>query len=108
MAAASSSRPRRKRSTAARSGETDGPAVAWKPASGAVSYDVEWSRTSYPWRPAGHQRTYSTSAMLPLSPGIWWYRVRGINPYLAGNTKLAWSTPLHVEIAKPTFSVSGG
>jgi hypothetical protein len=84
------------------------PLVAWKPATGATSYDVQWSRTSYPWRAVGRLSTPSTSAMLPLAPGTWWYRVRGNDPYLDGNTKLAWSAPLRIQIAEPTFSVSRG
>jgi hypothetical protein len=84
------------------------PLVAWTAASGAVAYDVEWSRVSDPWHKVGSTRTYSTSAMLPLSPGKWYYRVRGINPYLPGNTKMSWSGPMPVLIAKPTFSVQAG
>jgi len=84
------------------------PLVAWKPASGAVAYDIQWSHTSYPWRTAGSLSTYATSAMLPLEPGTWWYRVRGINPHINGNTKMSWSAPLRLTIAKPTFSVTGG
>ncbi len=57
--------------------------VAWTPATGATSYDIEWSRTRYPWKAAGRHSTPATSAMLPLKAGTWWYRVRGINPYAA-------------------------
>ena len=84
------------------------PLVAWTPAAGAVGYDVQWSHARYPWRAAGSARTYSTSAMLPLRPGIWWYRVRGINPWQPGNTRMSWSDPVRIRIAKPTFSVAGG
>jgi hypothetical protein len=82
--------------------------VAWTPATGATSYDVEWSRTSYPWRAAGRQSTPATSAMLPLRAGTWWYRVRGINPYLPGNQKMSWSNPVRLRIASPTFRVVRG
>jgi len=84
------------------------PLVAWTPSTGATAYDVEWSRTSYPWHVAGHLQTPATSALLRLAPGTWYYRVRGINPWLPGNKKLRWSGPMRVQIAKPTFSVSGG
>jgi hypothetical protein len=84
------------------------PLVAWTPASGAILYDVEWSRTSYPWRRASGIRTGSTSAMLPLSPGTWWYRVRGLNPWLESNHQMSWSNPVRLRIARPTFSVVGG
>jgi hypothetical protein len=84
------------------------PLVSWQPASGAVAYDVQVSRTRYPWRTVGSERTHSTSAMLPLRPGTWWYRVRGINPYLVGNTKMSWSSAVRIRVAKPTFTVAGG
>ena len=83
------------------------PLVAWTAAPSAVSYDVEWSKTSYPWRPAGHLRTPATAAILPLKPGTWWYRVRGINESIPGNQKMQWSASARIEIAKPTFAVKG-
>ena len=84
------------------------PLVAWTPSTGATLYDVEWSKKSYPWRKAGGLQTPATSALLPLKPGTWYYRVRGNNPWLPGNKKLRWSGPVRVEIAKPTFKVVGG
>jgi hypothetical protein len=84
------------------------PLVAWTPSTGAIAYDVEWSRTGYPWRKAGSMQTAATSALLPLTPGTWYYRVRGIDPWLPGNHKLSWSGPVRVRIARPTFSVHGG
>ena len=45
------------------------PLVTWEPASGAVGYQVEWSRSKYPWRPAGALKTPATSTMLPLKSG---------------------------------------
>jgi hypothetical protein len=76
-----------------------------------VGYDVEWSpdqrpRGSYPWRPAGALRTYASSALLPLHAGTWWYRVRGVNPSLTGNTKMTWSKPVKIVITKPIFNVT--
>jgi hypothetical protein len=84
------------------------PLVAWTPAAGAIGYDVQWSHARYPWRVVGSGRTYSTSAILPLRPGTWWYRVRGINPWLPGNKQMSWSNSVRIHIAKPTFSVAGG
>ncbi len=55
------------------------PLVAWEPATGASAYEVQWSRTRYPWRAQGSKTTYSTSAVLDLTPGKWFYRVRGLN-----------------------------
>jgi hypothetical protein len=82
------------------------PLVTWKPASGAVAYQVQWSRSDYPWRPAGSVRTAATSAVLPLNPGTWYYRVRGINTSLRGSELMTWSTQVPIVIAQPTFSVT--
>jgi hypothetical protein len=88
-----------------------GPLVTWEPASGAVGYDIEWSRTAYPWRPCDTCRrtTFSTSAMLPdkLRDGRWWYRVRGINDSLPGNQKGRWSEPVSIRIDFGGFARSG-
>ena len=60
------------------------PLVAWTPALGADAYHVQWSKKRYPFTAelsggtAGFL-TLSTSAVLPLKPGTWWYRVRGIS-----------------------------
>jgi hypothetical protein len=84
------------------------PLVAWTPSTGATKYDVEWSRHRYPWHKAGSIQTPATSVVLPLKPGTWYYRVRGINPWLPGNKNLRWSGSVRVKIAAPTFSVRGG
>jgi hypothetical protein len=84
------------------------PLVAWTPSTGATKYDVEWSRTAYPWQKAGSMTTPATSALLPLKPGTWYYRVRGIDPWLPGNHMLTWSSAVRIHIARPTFSVRGG
>jgi hypothetical protein len=85
-----------------------GSLATWRPAPAAAAYDVQWSRNRYPWRTAGHLRTFSTSAVLPLKPGTWWYRVRGINDSLPGNQEMSWTAPIKIKIAKPTFRVIGG
>ena len=69
---------------------------------------VEWSKTEYPWRPAGHVKTPATSAVLPLQPGTWFYRVRGVNDSIPGNQNMQWSGVAKVQIAKPTFAVVKG
>ena len=82
------------------------PLVAWRPVVGATAYEVEWSRTTYPWRRAGHRLTQSTSAVLNLSPGRWYYRVRGMNAVQIGVSAMTWSKPVAVKVARPTFRVS--
>jgi hypothetical protein len=84
------------------------PLVAWEAARAADKYDIEWSHSKYPFRPVGHLRTPATSVVLPLSPGTWWYRVRGINESVPGNQKMSWSDATRILIAKPSFSVQGG
>jgi hypothetical protein len=82
------------------------PLVAWEPAPGALQYDVQVSRTRYPWRPARRTlRTTGTAAVLDgLAPGTWYYRVRGLDPHLPGPVKqMSWSRPVALEIAAPTF-----
>jgi hypothetical protein len=84
------------------------PLVAWRPVQGATEYEVQWSRSKYPWRAAGNVRTTGTAAVLPLRPGDWWYRIRAINPFLPGSTKaMAWSLPLRLNMARPRFAVKG-
>ena len=82
------------------------PLVAWKPAVGADQYQAQWSKTGYPWRKEGEKLTYATSALLPLSPGRWFYRVRGINFSMPGTARaMTWSDPVQLTVAKPTFAV---
>ncbi len=86
------------------------PLVSWEPARAASAYDVQWSRKHYPFVAAAAPiRTYGTSATLPLKPGKWWYRVRGINLALPpGAQKMAWSPAVPVIVARPTFRVVKG
>jgi hypothetical protein len=82
------------------------PLVAWVPALGADQYQVQWSKTSYPWRKEGEKLTYATSALLPLEPGKWFYRVRGINFSLPGTARaMTWSAPVGLSVSRPTFAV---
>ncbi len=82
------------------------PLVAWTPALGADQYQIQWSRTSYPWRKEGEKLTYATSALLPLEPGKWFYRVRGINFSLPGTARaMTWSKPVGLSVSRPTFTV---
>jgi hypothetical protein len=81
------------------------PLVAWKPATGADAYEVQWSRTGYPWKAKGTKTTFATSAMLTLEPGVWYYRVRGLNYAQAKKPQMSWSAPVAIEVAKPTFKI---
>ena len=50
-----------------------------------------------------------TSAVLPLKPGTWYYRVRGFNYSLpTGAQQMSWSDPAKIVVAKPKFRVVGG
>jgi hypothetical protein len=84
--------------------------IAWQPAKGATGYEVQWSRTRTPWRAKASVFTASTATVLDqLTPGTWYYKVRGIDPYVAGPVKqMTWSTPVKVTIAKPKFLVQSG
>jgi hypothetical protein len=84
------------------------PLVAWRPVIGATAYQVQWSRSKYPWRAAGSVKTYATSALLDLAPGTWHYRVRGLNQTQLRRAEMAWSAPVRVKIARPTFAVVSG
>ena len=81
------------------------PLVAWLPVPGADTYQVEWSHTRYPWRGVSQiDVDGGTAATLPLEPGAWWYRIRGVNTALPlGHQKMTWSQPLQLKVAKPKF-----
>jgi hypothetical protein len=89
------------------------PLVAWTPALGAQNYQVQWSQkapgatSSYPFKAAGTIMTTSTSAVLPLAPGTWYYRVRGFDYNLpTGVQQMSWSDPQQLVVTKPTFKVA--
>jgi hypothetical protein len=83
------------------------PLVAWQPATGAQTYEVQWSKQRYPWRPAGSITTPATSIVLPLKkPAVWYYKVRGINPSLpAGAQNMTWSAPVGIKISGNVWTV---
>jgi hypothetical protein len=85
------------------------PVAAWMPALGADQYEVQWSKKLYPWKAEGNVVTVATAAELPMKPGTWFYRVRGLSSTLpAGARQLAWSAPVRVKIATPRFKVIRG
>lgn len=82
------------------------PLIAWQPAAGADQYEVQWSPKLYPWKTAGTQFTWGTSLTLPLSPGTWYYRVRGLDFLMAGSKpQMSWSDPVRLVVTKPRFRV---
>jgi hypothetical protein len=83
------------------------PLVAWKPVVGATAYEIQWSRTKYPWRARGSSLTYSTSSVLKLGAGLWYYRVRGLNAAQVGTPAMTWSSLVAVRVVRPTFQIAG-
>ncbi|MGZ4334956.1 MAG: hypothetical protein ACXVRJ_11890 [Gaiellaceae bacterium] len=91
------------------------PLVAWTPALGANLYEVQWSKTRYPFKAELDLRTttkgymtFSTSAVLPLTAGTWYYRVRGIDFNLpTGVQQMSWSDPEQVVVTKPKLKIVG-
>jgi hypothetical protein len=82
------------------------PLVAWRPALGADRYEVQWSRKAYPWAKRGSVETPSTAANLPLTPGRWFYRVRGVSLALPeGGRQMTWSDPVAIRVTKPVFKI---
>ena len=85
------------------------PLVAWQPLAGADRYEVQWSTKGYPWKTAGTTLTFGTSVTLPLTPGTWFYRVRGIDFLMTGSKpQLSWSKPVPIVVTKPRFRVLRG
>ncbi len=82
------------------------PLVAWQPATGATAYQVQWSRTRYPWRAQGSKTTYSTSSVLDLNPGTWYYRVRGLNQTQLKKQEMSWSGGIKLTVSKPSFRIA--
>ena len=82
------------------------PLVTWRPVTAATAYQVQWSRTKYPWRAVGGKTTFATSSLLDLGPGTWYYRVRGLNQTQIRRAEMAWSLPVRVKVAQPTFTIS--
>jgi hypothetical protein len=84
------------------------PLVAWKPALGAFEYELQWGHKAYPFTAVGKTTTptSSTSYVLPLGPGTWYYRVRGMNAFIPGNKPMmSWSDPTKLVVARPSFRV---
>jgi hypothetical protein len=81
--------------------------VGWRPAPGATKYEVQWSKTKDPWKRAGRMVTPSTAAQLNLKPGVWYYRVRGIDASIPSLSQgMTWSKPQYLRIRPRTFVIS--
>jgi hypothetical protein len=85
----------------------DSPLVAWRPVVGATEYEIQWSRSAYPWRKRGSTRTVATASVLQLPAGVWYYRVRGLNSAQVGTPAMTWSSPVAVKVVRPTFRITG-
>jgi antirestriction protein ArdC len=87
----------------------DSPLIAWEPAVGATTYEIQLSRKSYPWQTTWSTTTAATSVVLPLGKaavGTWYYRVRGINPALPeGAQKMSWSNAVRLKVTGDSFVV---
>lgn len=91
------------------------PLVAWETALGAEAYAVQWSKKRSPFVPQADPAsnalgimTLNTSAVLPLEPGTWYYRVRGYDYSLpTGAQAMSWSDPQQIVATRPTFAVVG-
>jgi len=85
------------------------PIAAWQPVVGATKYQVEMSRSLYPWRPTKTVGTPATSVVLPVTKydtGVWYYHVRGIDENLpAGARTMAWSAPVAVRVTGNRIAV---
>ena len=89
------------------------PLVAWTAALGADVYAVQWSKTASPFKPetdpastALGMMTLNTTALLPLEPGTWYYRVRGYNFSLPLEAQaMSWSALQKIVVTQPTFAV---
>jgi hypothetical protein len=82
------------------------PLIAWQPLAGADQFEVQWSPKRYPWKTAGTQLTWGTSLTLPLTPGTWYYRVRGLDFFMIGSKpQMSWSDSVRLVVTKPRFRV---
>jgi hypothetical protein len=85
------------------------PIVAWQPAIGATDYQVELSRSRYPWHATTQLSTPATSITLPLTKldaGTWFYRVRGVNQALPTAAQaMTWSSVVRIKITGDQFAI---
>jgi hypothetical protein len=83
------------------------PLVSWTPALGADQYEIQWSKSLKPFDPktGGDHKLYSTSFVLPITTGTWYYRVRGFDRSQPGSQGMSWSDPAMITVTVPTFTI---
>ena len=81
--------------------------ATWRSALGADAYEVQVGKTRYPFEKVASGTTPATSMTFTLSPGTWYYRIRGVDMSMpSGAQGMAWSTVRKVRILKPVFRLS--
>jgi predicted lipoprotein with Yx(FWY)xxD motif len=81
------------------------PLVAWQPALGAIDYEIQWSSTPSSVPTENDKVTQTTSFVLPVKAGTWYYRVRGLDYAVPNKPQMTWSDVVAIRVAKPTFRV---
>jgi hypothetical protein len=79
--------------------------IAWKPAVAATKYEVQFSKNKNAWNTLKRKFTVGTQLQVRLTPGTWYYRVRGLDLSLPGRPGLTWSDPVEITMVAPTFTV---
>jgi hypothetical protein len=79
------------------------PIVAWEPVWNAHDYEIQWSKSANPWQTVGSSITPATATVVPVERGVWYYRVRGLNPSLPKKPEMTWSSPVRLRVAGPRF-----
>jgi hypothetical protein len=55
----------------------------------------------------GSAMTPATATVFPQRRGVWYYRVRGLNPSLPKKPEMTWSKPVRIALAGPRFRIVG-
>ena len=80
--------------------------VAWRHVPAAHAYQVRWSRHVAPWKTAVATTTPANAAQFQLATGVWYHRVRGVDPSIIGpKDGMTWSETQYVKILPRTFVV---
>jgi hypothetical protein len=81
------------------------PLVAWEPALAAVDYEIQWSKSPSAFPKENDKITPSTSFVLPVTPGTWYYRVRGLDYAVPNKAQMSWSDTVALRVSRPRFRV---